>query len=491
MQFLEPRTRAVLGALALGALAVPALAQPAATKTTDKIPITTSSEEARKLYLQGRDLAEKLRITDSHKLYEQALAKDQGFALAQVGLANTSASAKEFFDAVGKAKALASKVTEPERLIILSLDAGATGEVAKQKDALLKLTHDYPNDERGHNLLGGFYFGQQDYPAAIEEYRKSTTINPSFSQPYNQMGYAYRFLEKYPEAEQAFKKYIELIPGDPNPYDSYAEFLMKTGRHDESIQNYEKALGIDKNFIASYIGIGNNQMFQDKGEAARQSFDRLTAVARNSGEKRLAFFWRAQSYVHEGATDKALAEVKKMAAIAEGEKDLAGLSGDHNLMGDILLEAGRVDEAVPLYAKQLEAIDKADVPGAVKETAHRNALFDQSRVALAKKDMATAKARADEYEKQVAAKGIPFELRQQHELRGRLALEEKSYKTAAAELEKASTQDPRIFYLLGLALKGEGDAAKAKAALTKAANWNALSPNYAYVRTKAKGQAGS
>jgi tetratricopeptide (TPR) repeat protein len=491
MQLLEPRTRFGLGALALCVLATPALAQTPASKATDKIPITTASEEARQLYLQGRDLAEKLRITDSRKLYEQAAAKDQGFALAQMGLATTAPSAKEFFEAVGRAKALAGRVTEPERLLITSLEAGANGEVAKQKEALRKLTRDYPNDERGHNLLGGYYFGQQDYPAAIEEYKKATTINPSFSQPYNQLGYSYRFLERYPEAEQAFKKYIELIPGDPNPHDSYAEFLMKVGRFDESIRSYEKALEIDRNFVASYIGIGNDQIFQGKGEAARQTLARLTAVARNSGERRQALFWTAQSYVHEGATDKALAEVKKMAAIAEGEKDLAGLSGDYNLMGNILLEAGRVAEAVPFYAKQLEAIDKADVPAPVKETAHRNGLFDEARVALARKDTATAKARADEYEKQVTAKGIPFELRRQHELRGRLALEEKSYKAAAAELEKASSQDPRVFYLLGLARKGEGDAVKAKAALTKAANWNALSPNLAYVRTKAKEQAAS
>ena len=46
-----------------------------------KIPITTSSEEARALYLKGRDLAEKLRATDARRFYEQAVAKDKNFAL--------------------------------------------------------------------------------------------------------------------------------------------------------------------------------------------------------------------------------------------------------------------------------------------------------------------------------------------------------------------------------------------------------------------------
>ena len=118
-------------------------------------------------------------------------------------------------------------------------------------------------------LWGTRYFGRQEYETAIKHFVKATTINPSFSQPYNQLGYAYRFLEKFGEAETAFKKYVELIPGDPNPYDSYAELLMKMGRFDESIKMYEKALAVDPNFVASYVGIGNNHLAHGRPEQAR------------------------------------------------------------------------------------------------------------------------------------------------------------------------------------------------------------------------------
>ena len=40
-----------------------------------KIPITTSSDDARQLYMKGRDLAEKLRATDARRLYEQAIVE--------------------------------------------------------------------------------------------------------------------------------------------------------------------------------------------------------------------------------------------------------------------------------------------------------------------------------------------------------------------------------------------------------------------------------
>jgi tetratricopeptide (TPR) repeat protein len=217
MQILE-RTRPVWMCILIVGVALAASAQaPAKNAGTEKIPITTSSEEARRLYLEGRDLADKLRATDSHKLYQEAAAKDKTFALARLGLANTAGTAKEFFDALQEAVTLSGKASEPERLMILGLEAGAKGDIARQKEYYTKLTVDYPKDERGHNLLGGYYFGQQDYPAAVAAYQKAVAIAPSFSPPYNQLGYAYRFMEKYADAEQPSRSTSSSSPRTRTP----------------------------------------------------------------------------------------------------------------------------------------------------------------------------------------------------------------------------------------------------------------------------------
>ena len=484
MQFFERHVAAACAIAILGLGALPPAGS--AENPADKIPITTSSEEARKLFLQGRDLAEKLRATDARRYFEQAVAKDKTFALAHLSLANTAPTARDFFDSVKQAVTLAPKASEGERLLILGFDAGVKGNVAAQKTDLTKVTQLYPKDERGQNALGQYYFGQQDYASAIEAYKRATVINPAFSQPYNQLGYAYRFIGKYADAEQAFKKYIEIIPDDPNPYDSYAELLMKMGRFEDSIKNYDKALSLSQNFVASYIGIGNDQIFMGKGEDARKTFARLAGVARNDAERRQALFWNAVSYIHEGATDKALAEVQKEQAIAHAGGDLANASADQNLMGDILLESGQPDKALPLYLKTVETMDRANVPAEVKEAVRRQLLFDETRVALAKGDIVTAKAKANAYALQVATKKIPFEMRQQHELAARIAIAEKDYPVAVQELEQASQRDPRVLYLLAVALQGKGDSARAREVCTQAANFNELAVNYAYVRSKAR-----
>ena len=58
MKKLAPAVRATICALSALGFAVSATA-------ADRIPITTSSDEARQLYLKGRDLVEKLRATDA------------------------------------------------------------------------------------------------------------------------------------------------------------------------------------------------------------------------------------------------------------------------------------------------------------------------------------------------------------------------------------------------------------------------------------------
>jgi tetratricopeptide (TPR) repeat protein len=451
----------------------------------DKIPITTSSDEARKLYLEGRDLLEKLRGTDARRLFEQAVAKDPNFALAYVGLANTAGTNGEFVAATEHAAALADKVSEGERHLILALDSALKGDASGNLKHLSDLVALFPNDERGHNQLGNLFFGRQEYTSAISHYVKATSINPSFSTPYNQMGYAYRFLERFDDAEKAFKKYTELIPNDPNPYDSYAELLMKRGRFDESIKAYEKALSIDPNFVASYVGIGNDYLAMGKTDQARETFGKLAGRARNTGERRLAHFWNAASYVHDGATDKALDELKAGSALAEAEHDAGTMSGDLVQMGDVLREANRLDEALARYSEAVKVMETSQLPEPVKAAARRNQLFEETRVAVAKNDLTTAKSKAAEYERQTQVRRVPFEVRQQHELTGLIALAEKRYGAAMEELGQANQRDPRVLLLMARAAQGAGNTERAAALANKAAHFNELSFNFAYVKSKA------
>jgi tetratricopeptide (TPR) repeat protein len=449
--------------------------------------VTTSSDEARKEFLAGRDLSEKLRITDSLAHYDKAISLDPNFALAELNRAQASPTAKEFFEHLKKAVALADKASDGERMLIQAAEAGANADPTKQKEILDKLVAAYPNDERAHFTLGGYYFGQQDVAQAISHYKKATELAPDYSTAFNILGYAYRQNEAYSDAENAFKKYIELIPNDPNPYDSYAELLLKMGRFDEAITQYNKALAIEPNFINSHFGIAAALTYKGNASEAQAELQKMTQKARTDGERRTALFGQMAVALDAGKFDQALAEVAKQYAVAEKNNDAAAMNGDLQLKGNILLEMGKYDDARKAFEQALRTITDSGLSQAVKDNAARFQHYNLARVAIAKKDLATAKSETETFRKGVEAAKNANQLKQAHELAGRIALEEKNYEVAIAELGQANQQNPDVLYLLGWAYQGKGDATKAKDNYRRAARFNSLPQlNYALVRRKAE-----
>jgi tetratricopeptide (TPR) repeat protein len=458
-----------------------------ASSDGEKIPITTKSEEAKNEFLQGRALAEKLLAQDSLPHFDRAIALDPDFASAELARCNASQTAKEFFDHQQKAVNLADKVSEGEKLLILANQAAANGDVTKQKEYLEKLVAQYPGDERAQFNLGGYYFGQQEFAQAIEHYKKATEIAPDYSPAYNILGYSYRQQGDYADAEQAFKKYIELIPNDPNPYDSYAELLLKMGKFDDSITQYRKALAIDPHFVASRFGISADLTYMGKPQEANAELQTIIDQARSDGDTRLALFGMAVVASDSGNFDDAVRAMDREYAVAEKKNDAGAMAADLQAKGNILLEARKYADAQKAFDRSLQLTEGSNLSQEIKDNATRLHHFNLTMVAVGKKDSPAAKAEAEEFRKGAEASKNPAQIKQAHELAGVIALAEKNYSGAIAELEQANLQNPRNLYRLSEAYQAKGDSAKAQQYRSQAASFNPLPQlPYAFIRTKAQ-----
>ncbi len=457
-----------------------------------KVPITTSSEQARAEYLKGRDQFEKLLITDSVAQFQKAIALDADFAMAELALANAAPTGREFFDHLNKAVVLAEKASDGEKLLIMAARAGANNDALKQKDYLDELVRGFPDDERAQFALAGWYFGQQDFTQAIGHYEKATAINPSFTTAWNLMGYAYRQNGDYAKAEKAFQKYVELIPQDPNPYDSYAELLLKMGRFDDSIAQYRKALGIDPNFVNAHQGIAMDLLYQDKPAEAMVEIEEIAKKARTDGERRTGLFAQTVVYIDGGQFAKALENVDRQYSVAEKNNDVGAMAFDRGLKANILLEMGKPDAAKAEFEKGVALVQGSNLSQEIKDNAKNALHYNLARVALSKRDFATANKEAEEFRKGSAASKNPNQARNVHELDGIVALAEKNYDKAIAELAQANQQNPQNLFRLCLAYQGKGDAGKAKEYCGLASNFNTLpNQNLAFVRERAKIGAGT
>ena len=456
-------------------------------KDAGKIPVTTSSDDAKQNFIKGRDLTEQLQGQESLQYLTKAIQADTTFALAYLTRSAFQPTAKYFFDDLNKAVALAGNASQGEQLEISGFEAGVNANPVKQKEDFEKLVSLYPQDERAHNLLANYYFGQFEDQKAIDEYKKAADINADYSPTYNSLGYAYRRAENYTESEKAFQKYIELIPNDPNPYDSYAELLLKEGKYDASIENYQKALTHDAGFVSSKVGIATAYIYQGKYEESRKELQQLFDSARNDGEKRTALFNMAVTYADEGKPDMALTEMGKEYAIAEKENDYGNMSGDLAAIATILYESGKYKEALEKFQQSVEEFNKSTSSQALKDNVKLGNLYNEGIIALKMNDFKTAAEKADQFMAGVKAINNSNQIRQANQLLGMIALEQKKPDDCLSYLKDANQQNPYNFYYIGKAYELKGDKQKAKEYYDKVMNFNALPGfNTAYARYSAK-----
>ena len=455
-------------------------------KDTGKVPITTSSEEAKKEFLRGRELAEAIRPRESTEAYLRAVALDSNFAMAHLNLAGGTLSAKESFAHLMKAIALAGNVSEGEKLIILAAEAGLNNDLAKQQQCYDRLIAAFPNDERVLYMVGDFHSGRREHAKAIEYLKKATELAPQFALPNNSLGYSYSGMKNYAESEKAFKKYAELVPDNPNPLDSYAELLMKTGKFDESIATYRKALEKDPHFYFSHLGIAANYLYKEKPDDAEAQLKKMYESAPDDFTRRNALFGLMTVYVDGGKWELALAEVEKQYAMGEKAGDNIQMVSSLWTRADILRWMEKYDEAFAMYKKVAEIVETGDYPEAMKENTRRGFHNSAARVLALKKKFAEAEREADAYRADMEALKDPSSIKAAHALTGVIALEQKRYDKALLELGQADQEGVSVLYRTALAYLGKNDRPKAKELLTTVVQWNpALSLDYAFIRQKA------
>lgn len=454
--------------------------------SAEKIPITTSSDQALEYFLQARSLNENLKPNEAREYYKKAIEADPNFALAYLNLANLEVTFNDYFAGLEKAKSLMDNVSEGEKLLIRTGLEAINNNPQMIRAILVKLVDMYPNDERAHTFLGGNYYNQQEYDLAINHYNKAIEINPSYPPVYNMLGYSYSLIGNYDDAEKAFQKYIELIPNDPNPHDSYGELLIKMGRFDESIEQYKKAVEIDPNFLISRYGISANLCLKKDYENAHIQMDSAIALARDDGELRASMFAKALICIDEGKIDHCIKAFQRNYEIAKKSDDRVTMSNDLGLMGLIYYEMGDYAKAEEKYIESRDLIMNADTKETLKLQAEANHLYNMARIYLKEGEFKKAKQNAIEF--MVFAGKIQNEnvKRTAHQLIGLIAYEEKDFDRAINEFKQSDLLNPYNVYRLGLAYLGIGDNDQAKKLFEEAANFNVVNDlNYSLVRNKA------
>ncbi len=252
----------------------------------------TDSSEAYELYLKGRYFWDKFTPADHQKATEyfnQAIAKDPGYAVAYAGLADTyGASATNGWlrpnDAYPKAKLTVQKA--------LSLD-----------DTLA---------EAHANLGALFMFYDMDWASAEREYRRAIELNPDYEGTYEVYSYLLCALGRPHEGVETARRGLAASPLSLALGNDLALAYYQARRYDEAIKQYQKILEMEPTRAEALLGLG--MVYEQKG-GYEEAINEYQKAIKSSGRTSPVLAQLGRAYAMSGKRNEAIsivAELKEM-----------------------------------------------------------------------------------------------------------------------------------------------------------------------------------
>jgi len=309
--------------------------------------VTTSSMEAYKNFLRGREEFEKFYFESARQFLEKAVELDSTFAMAYLYLAQAYsglAKNREREEAYKKAKTLSQKASDKERLYIEAAYARSI-ENDWEKAFLIyqQIAEKYPKEKRVHSALGTYYWAKKMYDEEIEELNKALELDPNFGDVLNSIAYAYSDIGNYEKAIEYFQRYAAVSPGDANPVDSMAELYFRMGKLDEAIVKYKEALEIKPDFFQTNWRIGYIFALKEDYTEAMKWVDQDIAVAPSPGIKADGYMWKGFFHYWLGNFEQALSYLNMAKDLAEAAGDKSAKADTDWLFGWIYCDKGEFE----------------------------------------------------------------------------------------------------------------------------------------------------
>ena len=404
--------------------------------------LTTSSDEAYSLYLQGLDRYYRYDYAAAEESFRQAVAIDPGFALAywrlawmqiRFGMGDLGAAAATAEIAYG----LRWRLPEKERLYVEWLSGFFKMKMEEALVLLEKLAEKYPEEKEAWFILAAGAGGPLIDPhKAIIYHQKWLALDPGFKAGYLFLVRDYFNLDELDNAAESARRYIEIAPDDAAAHHMMGYVHYFQGEQDSAMEEFEEALNLDRQYYDAVIGQAQVLAKGGRFAESREKLAPLLGVKMKPEHRIGASFqmgWNALAQKKPGEAEDYLKEMNKI--ILAGHLDIMIPFG-HYTMGWAYLTAGKLTDAMREFEVILERPDpSAGIYGPV--TSH----YFMGIVALRMGQPDRALAEAQNL-KRIADARDNRTLQAWHEdLVARIRASEEPF----AELEERARKRPRFF----------------------------------------------
>jgi len=238
----------------------------------------TNDPEAYQLYLKGRYYWEK-RTPDSlekaKEYFNQAIDKDQNYALAYVGLADyydvlPDYAPASYSETAPKARAAAQKAlaiddTLPEAHATLASSYASSWDWAAAERECKRALELNPNYAKGHKVYSLLLSTFGRYQEALVEMKRAVDLDPLNLNYNNNIGLTYFAGRQYDLAVEQFKKVIEMDPSFASVHDSLAFTYLWMRSYGLWLDEWKKATTLSNDKEDAAIADGVAKVYAQSG----------------------------------------------------------------------------------------------------------------------------------------------------------------------------------------------------------------------------------
>ena len=459
--------------------------------------VTTRSATAYRMYEQG--LREHFRgdRAVARNFFDAAVAEDSLFALAQFYAAVDAGDVVSTRRGLERARQLAARATDRERLTILAGWAGAMALPLLRPIAETLATR-YPTEVAGHLNLGIAHVLEGRFLDALEPLGRVVAMDSlglrnatAACGACDALGWivsAYELADSLPAAERVARRWVQLQPESRNAVVALTDVLDVQGHGGEA----DSVLRVTPPNVLQRADVLTRRAVYLIRSGDFENADRLLAdvlEAGNVGERIDASWWLGISLRQQGRLAEALAAARRLRPIVPQTLPPApgGLPTLAAVEGQILLEMGRARESAAVFDSISRGREQLESGATAAGRMAWNLTHSATARAAAGDTVALARL-VDSVRSLGAASGFGRNVRLHHYVRGLMLIGHHDDEAAARELEQSLLSRnfgyTRANYELGRVLVRLGRPADAVAVVQPALRGSIEASNLYVTRTE-------
>ena len=310
-----------------------------------EMPITTTSEEARELFIKARDMFENYDLLRADSLLLLALELDPDFALAHLFLYSR--------DGDSIANQLVNQVSRGEAYMIKAWNAHAARDYSLCDNMTDSLLAYYPKDK--HCLyFAGNRCVDRDKKKAIDLFNQASKSDRYYAAPHMFLADLYLLEKRYKEAGERYIRYLELMPNSGYGYHAYCNLLQAQGQNDEALNQYLTSIRIDPGFHASYWGALSIYNRRGEFDLVWKYSDQLYQISKTLKDKEKALYWKANVLLIRDSLDAAFDIMDQIIQLARDNGDLRKEIYMRHYKGWFALAGNKPNLAMAIFNNNLE-----------------------------------------------------------------------------------------------------------------------------------------